>query len=79
MQLMDLNDYDMARYVLTKANSNFSHIRENDDKFDLDSSVGDWLNVIKELTTFFNKKQLCVRIVRRILLTKSESIVLVYK
>ena len=56
MQLMDVNDYDMARYVLTKANTNFGHIRECDDEFDLDSSVGDWLNAIKELTSFCNKK-----------------------
>ena len=30
---MDINDHDMARYVLTKANTNFSHIKEGDDFF----------------------------------------------
>ena len=38
---MNINDHDMARYVSTKANSNLSHIKEDDDVFDLDSSVRD--------------------------------------
>jgi len=41
MELMDINDHDMSRYILTKANTNFCHINNDDDFFDLDSSVGD--------------------------------------
>ena len=29
MQLMDINDHDMARYILTNANTSFSHIKES--------------------------------------------------
>ena len=62
MQLMDINDHDMARYVLTKANTNFSHIKEGDDLFDLDSSVRDWLNVFKDLTSVtFEKLIQCAK------------------
>ena len=51
MELMDINDHDMSRYILTKANTNFCHINNGDDFFDLDSSVGDWLNVFRDLTS----------------------------
>ena len=62
MQLMDINDHDMARYVLTKANTNFSHIKESDNFFYLDSSAEDWLNVIKKLTSMtFEKLIQCAK------------------
>ena len=56
MRLMDDDMHDMARYLLTKTNTNFAHIKVTDNFFDLDSSIGDWLNVFRSLTTIGIRK-----------------------
>ena len=56
MRLMDNDMHDMVRYLLTKTNTNFAYIKVTDNFFDIDSSIGDWLNVFRCLTTIGIRK-----------------------
>ena len=58
MKLLDEHKNDLARYEITKKNSNFSHIKKGDSRFNLVSMISDWMHMFKTVTCITIKSEM---------------------
>ena len=58
MKLLDEHKNDIARYEITEKNSNFSHIKKGDSRFNLVSMISDWMHMFKTVTCITIKSEM---------------------
>jgi hypothetical protein len=58
MKLLDEHKNDLVRYEMTKKNTNFSHIKKGDSRFNLISMRGDWMHMFNTVICITIKSEM---------------------